>query len=133
MPTSLEDAIHTRWATKATLQAALPVASVFTGHSPQSTLPYANITNEGETKLEASNRGDYEQSLLRVHVWTSTFDAGKQIMRVLRSRDAGFHRDEFSIDTVERCMFAQRVGGGAMQEEDGVWHHWEDFEFRTAR
>lgn len=126
--TTLEQAIHERWAQASTLEALLPAARFGTGRSPSEALPYATLERaRGRTAL-SNNRGDaIEDVTLRIHVWHDDHDAGRAVVvQVVEALD----RCSLTLDSPERVARVRRVGETVTAHDDGPWQWTVEFSVR---
>jgi hypothetical protein len=116
---TLEQAIHTRWAADAKLNAALPAERVTTGRTSLSGVPYATILRQSCRTLLRTNAGDsLDEITLRIHVWHDDHDAGRAITD---AATAAFDQATFPLDAGRRVVQMRRQSEATEEHPAGKW------------
>ncbi len=84
--TGLESAINAIWAANTALTALVPADRLITGRVPPSEqMPYVRLEPEGGSNTTRSNKSLYQTERVLFHVWSDTFDVGRQIAPLIRA------------------------------------------------
>jgi hypothetical protein len=84
--TGLESAINSIWAVNTALTALVPTDRLITGRVPPSEqMPYVRLEPEGGSNTTRSNKSLYQTERVLFHVWSDTFDVGRQIAPLIRA------------------------------------------------
>ncbi len=92
--TGLESAVNQIWAANAALAAAVPADRLITGRVPPSEkMPYIRLEPDSGGNTTRTNRTLYQHAKLAFHIWTDTFDLGRQIAPLIRNAFASLAFD----------------------------------------
>ena len=92
--TGLESAVNAIWAADTALTALVPADRLITGRVPPSEkMPYVRLEPETGGNTIRSNASLYQSERVSFHIWSDTFDAGRQIAPLVRAAFASMAFD----------------------------------------
>jgi hypothetical protein len=111
--------IHQRWAAMPALAALLPASRVFTGMSPDTTLPFAVLAKESDRPQGRYNDGSSIDAVtLRIDVFDANYDSAAAIVAEVY---AAFDRTAFALAGDDKVIDCERADSSEQQKPDGVW------------
>jgi hypothetical protein len=126
MALNLAQAIHQRWAADQGLGALLPESQVYTGMSPDPTLPFAVISRLDSRPKARPNDGSATDAIaVRIELFHGNYDAAAALLEQVK---ATFERADFAVDESTRVVNMRRASDQEEQRDDGVWHVVIDFD-----
>jgi hypothetical protein len=128
--TGLESAINAIWADKAALAALVPADRLITGRVPPSEeMPYVRLEPDAGGNTQRTNASLYQTAKIAFHVWSDTFDAGRQVAAAVRDAFASM-----AFDWVTGAVLDMRWDGppASRQTTDPEIKAWETVVIFTA-
>ncbi len=118
MSTTLEAAVHRRWAESPELVALAPAERVRTGTAHGGPLPYATIAREKRKTLVRTSGNTVDEVTLRIDLWHDRHDAGRAAADAVR---AAFDRAKFDLDATSRVVRMCPIEESSAEHADGPW------------
>jgi hypothetical protein len=132
----LAEAIHDLWEANTALNAALPVARVFTGRIPAGTpMPYARLEFPASAGRGRGTQSRFTDRQIRVHLWTAAedFATGEAIQTAVEDALAD---QDFSAGDAGEVLDVHHDNSNSEQEDEATnkaWHFVIQFTARTSR
>ena len=122
---SLQQAVHQMWGDDLDLNTLVTVARVFTGRAVDNpTLPYAVLArHQSIPSIHTSSDTRIDQTSLRINIWTTDLDNGKEIAgELIRLFDsAAFDLVDGKVLNMRHQLTTEEI------QHDGTWRVAVDF------
>jgi len=90
----IESAINGLWAANSALVAVVPADRLITGRVPPSEeMPYVRLAPDAGDNTDRTNATLYQAAKVAFHVWSDTFDRGREIAALIRNAFASLAFD----------------------------------------
>jgi len=123
---NLIEVIHQRWAAATALNVLLPASRLFTGLSPDPSLPRATVNKQSDKPTSYESDGSsIDAVVLRFLVF---HDRHAEAAAIVHQIKAAFDRSTFALAGNDVVQLMQRVNDFEEQLADGVWQMTIDFE-----
>ena len=123
---NLLQVLHQRWLADETLNGLLPADRVFTGISPDRTLPRAEILKPSQRPLTLPGDGSaIDNAVVQFRVFHNRYDDGAEILQQIK---ATFDRIAFNLEQQKKVFNMQPTRNTEKQHDDGVWEFTLDFD-----
>lgn len=115
---SLEQAIHSRWASDASLIALLPASRFTTGKAlGGAALPYAALSRQGVQDSVHTSSRRVDAIHVRFDVWANDLTTGKQVSDAVKARFDGQSFTEGGVNVLRM----RNVDVTEVRADDGTW------------
>ncbi|MBN2581412.1 MAG: DUF3168 domain-containing protein [Pirellulales bacterium] len=116
---NLLQVLHQRWSADAALSNLLPASRVFTGLSPDRSLPYAVFSKASQRPLSLLGDGSAVDRVgVRIRLFHDRYDDGAEIAQQVK---AAFDRIAFDLADDKKVLNMQRTDESEEQHDDGAW------------
>ena len=128
--TDLVGSIIDRWATKTTLEALWPAATVFNGPNWRGAPPFGTVSRSSTTTLVQSSKRRVDEVTIEIQLrctgigtGTQSYENARAVANKLREAPAndGFHKDAWTIAGSYKVLSMRATGDVDERRAKGVW------------